>query len=261
MKRMILITAAFVLFIGCSWNAFAARELYFEIQKDDVLIATEGALYDVSSTGIHSAGYMMYFAAKDFTANKDLTVKKLKEAKVVVNKPDRKVVRAVFVMENQKGEIDNDYEHIVFLETRKGQPFLAVDSRFVYLGEGTHVCGINWGLEGNSEANRFKYYAYPKEGKVMNYNLGPLKSTQSNKIGVVNWLYAHDGKGEGAGLICAGLLGKGEDFIFINSVPQKKQLKKGDYIEVFFITMPISKNFKILQEIYDEIKTVKWAYE
>jgi len=57
------------------------------------------------------------------------------------------------------------------------------------------------------------------------------------------------------------LLGKGEDFIFINAVPQKKQLKKNNYIEVFFITMPISKNFKILQQIYDEIKTVKWVYE
>jgi len=62
-------------------------------------------------------------------------------------------------------------------------------------------------------------------------------------------------------LICPALLGKGEDFIFINAVPQKKQLKKNSYIEVFFITMPISKNFKILQQIYDEIKSVKWVYE
>ncbi len=251
----------FSVLIFFSPHAPAARELYVEIQKDDILLATQGALYDVSSTGIHSAGYMMYFAAKDFTANKDLVVKKLKEAKIVVDNPDRKVVKAVFLMENQKGVIDNDYQHIIFLETRKNYPFLAVDSRFVYLGDGNHACGINWGMEGNSEANKFRYYAYPKGNKVLNYKLGPLKATKSNKIGVVNWLYAHDGKGEGAGLICGGLLGKGEDFIFINSVPQKKNLKKGAYIEVFFITMPISKNFKILQQIYDEIKTVKWSYK
>lgn len=260
MKKFLLALWTLILLVGFQCTS-GAKELYVEVQEEDVLFATEGAIYDVSATGIHFAGYIMYFAARDFTANKDLIMKELKEAKIIVDRPDRKVVKAVFLMENQKGVIDNDYQHVVFLETRKDYPFLAVDSRFVYLGNSTHVCGINWGLEGNSEANRFKYYAYPEGKKVLNYKLGPLKSTQSNKIGVVNWLYAHDGKGEGAGLICAGVLGKGEDFIFINSAPQKKQLKKGNYIEVFFLTMPISKNFKILQQIYDEIKTVKWVYE
>ncbi|MCM8817425.1 MAG: hypothetical protein NC913_07970 [Candidatus Omnitrophica bacterium] len=261
MKRTSIIVGVLLLFLCCGVSVLPATELYVEIRQDDILIATKGALFAVSSDGIHSAGYMMYFAAKDFTANKDLTMGKLKEAKLVVDKPDRKVVKAVFMMENQKNVIDNDYQHVLFLEMRKGYPFLAVDSRFTYLGEGTHVCGINWGMEGSSDANKFKYFAYPEGGKILNFKMGPLKSTQSNKIGVKDWLYAHDGKGYGAGLICAGLLARGEDFIFINSVPQKKQLKKGNFIEVFFITMPISKNFKILQEIFDEIKTVKWVYE
>ena len=186
MKRILLMILP-VLFFICSGQA--RDKLYVEVQKEDVLIATESALYNVSADGIYSAGYIMYFGAKDFTANKDLTVKKLKEAKVVVDKPDRKVVKAVFLVENQNGIIDNNYEHVVFLEIRKNYPFLAVDSRFVYLGEGTHVCGINWGMSGNSDANRFKYYAYPDSGKTLNYKLGPLKATQSNKIGVVNWLY------------------------------------------------------------------------
>ncbi|MCX7704709.1 MAG: hypothetical protein N2115_00415 [bacterium] len=249
------------LFLFFVSSGLYARDLYIETRQDDVLIATEGALYAVSADGIHSAGYIMYFAAKDFTADKDLTMKKLKEAKLIVDKPDRKVVKAVFLMENQKNVIDNDYLHVMFLEIRKDYPFLAVDSRFTYLGEGTHVCGINWGMEGSSDANKFKYFAYPEGGKILNFKMGPLKSTQSNKIGVKDWLYAHDGKGYGAGLICAGILARGEDFIFINSVPQKKQLRKGNFVEVFFITMPISKNFKILQEIFDEIKTVKWVYE
>lgn len=264
MKRkkevLMCVLCAFLFFSVSSLNA-AKERLYVEIKEQDVLLATEGALYDVSSDGIYSAGYMMYFGAKDFTANKDLITGKMKEAKLVVDKPDRKVVKAIFSVENQNKVIDNDYLHVIFLEIRKNYPFIAVDSRFTYVGEGTHICGINWGMSGNSEANKFKYYAYPEGDKIMNYKLGPLKSTQSNKIGAVKWLYAHDGKGEGAGLICAGILGKGEDFIFINSVPQKKQLKKNEFIEVFFITMPISKDFKKLPAIFEEIKSVKWVYE
>ncbi len=258
--RGVVLSFLMVFLLGFHANA-AKEKLYVEIQKEDVLFATEGAMYDASVSAINSAGYIMYFAAKDFTANKDLVVRKMEDARFIVNTSERKVVKAVYLMENQNGVIDKDYRHVVFYEVRKGQPFLAVDSRFVYLGEGTHICGINWGMSGNSDNNRFKYYAYPKGGKVLNYKLGPLKSTQSNKIGVVEWLYAHDGKGYGAGLICAGILGKGEDFIFINSAPQKKQLKKNNYIEVFFITMPISKDFKKLSTIYNQIKNVEWKYE
>ncbi|HOJ31874.1 MAG TPA: hypothetical protein PK165_05235 [bacterium] len=96
MKRILLMILP-VLFFICSGQA--RDKLYVEVQKEDVLIATESALYNVSADGIYSAGYIMYFGAKDFTANKDLTVKKLKEAKVVVDKPDRKVVKAVFLVE------------------------------------------------------------------------------------------------------------------------------------------------------------------
>ncbi|HOK79438.1 MAG TPA: hypothetical protein PK303_00815 [bacterium] len=172
MKRILWLILPVLVFV-CSGQT--RDKLYVEVQKEDILLATEGALYNVSADGIYSAGYMMYFGAKDFTANKDLTVKKLKEAKIVVDKPDRKVVKAIFSIENQNNVIDDDYEHVIFLELRKNYPFLAVDSRFVYLGQGTHVCGINWGMSGNSDANRFKYYAYPESGKILNYKLGPLK--------------------------------------------------------------------------------------
>ncbi|MCM8833005.1 MAG: hypothetical protein NC816_03690 [Candidatus Omnitrophica bacterium] len=57
------------------------------------------------------------------------------------------------------------------------------------------------------------------------------------------------------------ILGKGEDFIFINSVPPKKKLSKGESIDVFMIFMPINKNFKILEELFQKIKDIKWEYE
>ncbi|MGI6595579.1 MAG: hypothetical protein ACOX1Z_02645 [Candidatus Ratteibacteria bacterium] len=38
------------------------------------------------------------------------------------------------------------------------------------------------------------------------------------------------------------MLGRGEDFIFLNSVPPKKKLKKGESLDLFMIFVPITKD-------------------
>jgi len=104
----------------------------------------------------------------------------------------------------------------------------------------------------------YKYYTIPQKDKILTYK---LEKTKKTKIGHANWIFANTGKGEGGGLIApAVILGKGEDFIFINSVPPKKKLSKGESIDVFMIFMPIEKNYKILEELFEKTKTIKWEY-
>lgn len=254
MKKNILYLVLF--FLSFQLKAVPADKFGYKIGKEDVFLFTQGNIYLVQPVSITSGGKMMYFAAKDFTANRDLLVQKLKEAKAVVDEKDRKVIDAKFSVGSRK-KIYSDYQLELFLEIRKEFPFLAIYSKFKYLGKGTHTCGINWAVD--SAYERFKYYTIPKKGKLLTYK---LKKTRRTKIGQANWIYVHSGKGEGAGLIApAVILGKGKDFIFINSVPPKKKLKKGESIDVFMIFMPINKNFKILPELYEKVKVIKWEYK
>jgi len=91
----------------------------------------------------------------------------------------------------------------------------------------------------------YKYYTIPKEGKSLTYRL--RDEAGNNKIGYAKWLYLHNGKGSGVGLICSALIGKGEDFIFINSVPPEKELSGTDSADVFMVYMPIEKKFQNTQ--------------
>ena len=252
MRKIIL--SLFLLVIPL--KGFCAEKFGYKIEKEDIFLFTKGNIYIVQAESIFSNGKMMYFAAKDFTAKRDLLVQKLKEAKVVVDEKDRKVINAKFSIGNDS-KVYPDYQLELFLEIRKEYPFLAIYSKFKYLGKGAHICGINWGVDSAYES--FKYYTIPKKGKILTYK---LKKTKRTKIGQANWIYVHNGKGEGAGLIAPAVIwGRGENFIFINSVPPKKKLKKGESIDVFMIFMPINKNFKILPQLYEKIKGVKWEYK
>ncbi len=231
--------------------------LYLKIEKDDAIFFTGGNMYIIQAESISSAGNMLYFAAKDFTADKDLIVKKIGKIELKVDKPERKVVKITMYLGDK--EIDPNYSLEIYSEIRKGMPFLALYSRFIYLGEGIHKCGINWGLSSPYVRDPYKYYTFPKEGKVITYRLA--SKSEENKIGYAKWLYVHNGKGVGAGLICPSMLGKGDDFIFINSVPPEKDLEKNDSCDIFMIFMPISKNFKILEKIYNTVAKIEWTFD
>jgi len=216
---------------------------------------THGNIYLIQAQSIVSGGYYLYFAARDFTAKKDLTVSKVKKIDMKVDEPERKVIKTTFSLEGKKKKIYSDYELEVFTEIRKEFPFLIIYSKFKYLGKGENKCGINWGAD---SPKGFKYYTIPKKGEIKTYKLVKTKRT---KIGQANWLFVNDGKGEGIGLIAPSVLfGKGENFVFINSVPRTKKLKKGKSLDTFMLFMPINKNFKILPELFEKIKNIKWEY-
>jgi hypothetical protein len=224
--------------------------------EKDVLLITEENNFLVQPQSIISNGNMLYFAAQDFTKKKELIVKRTKEVKVVKDEPKRKIIKATYALGDDKSEY-SDYSLVLFLEIREEYPFLAIYSKFIYNGEGVSECGINWAMENAYQP--YKYYTIPEKGKIMTYK---LEKTQKTKIGQANWIFANTGKGEGGGLIApAVILGKGENFIFINSVPPKKKLSKGESIDVFMIFMPIEKNYKILNELFEKIKNLKWEYD
>ena len=54
------------------------------------------------------------------------------------------------------------------------------------------------------------------------------------------------------------MLGKGEDFIFINTVPPKKKLKKGESADVFMVFFPVDKDFTSIPKKYEEIEKMEW---
>lgn len=251
MKKNFIILLFFSLLF--SSVSFAVDRFGCKTTKEDAFLYTQGNVYLIQSTSIICSGNMLYFAAKDFTAKKDLIVGKTEKIEVVVDKKDRKIVKITFAMESKK-KILPQYKLIVYGEIRREFPFLAIYSKFLYLGDKEkHLCGINWGL--SSAYKPFKYYAIPK-------GTYKLEKTRKTKIGHANWIFVNTGDGTGAGLIApAAILGKGEDFIFINSVPPKKRIKKGESIDVFMIFMPINKNWKILPQLFEKIKGIKWEYK
>jgi hypothetical protein len=244
------------LFLFFSGKCFSVVKFGYKFTPEkDVFLITEENNFLVQPQSIISRGNMLYFAAQDFTKNIELIVKRTKEVKVVKDEPKRKIIRVTYILGDEKNEY-TDYSLVLFLEIREEFPFLAIYSKFIYNGEGTSECGINWAMENAYEP--YKYYTIPEKGKIMTYK---LEKTKKTKIGQANWIFANTGEGEGGGLIAPSvILGKGENFIFINSVPPKKKLSKGESIDVFMIFMPIEKNYKILEELFEKIKNVKWEY-
>ena len=232
-------------------------KLFARVDKQDIIFYTGGIMYTVQSEGINLAGNMMYFAARDFTDNKDLITKKIEKIECRVDTPERKVYKITLQLGDKN--IDPEYRLEIFSEIKKGYPFLALYSKFFYLGNDVHKCGINWGLSSPYASDPYKYYTIPKENKFVTYRL--KDEAGNNKIGYTKWLYLHNGKGSGVGLICPAIIGKGEDFIFINSVPPEKELSGTDSADIFMVYMPIEKNFKILNQMYDEIMKMQWTFE
>jgi hypothetical protein len=228
----------------------------FRIIKDSVMMYTKGNIYVVSPECINCQNNLLYFAAQDSNANKNMISKKTENIEVITDEENKKVLKATFLL-GEDDKIFPDYKLELFLEMRREYPFLAIYSKFFYTGKDTHACGINWGLESYPEP-LYKYYTIPQKGKLNTYR---LVKTRRNKIGQANWIFANRGDGTGAGLIApAVILGKGEDFIFVNSVPPKKKLTKDESLDVFMIFMPIQKNFTILGKIFEEIKQIEWKY-
>jgi len=236
-------------------------KLGMRVDAEGVALATSGCLYYAQPACITTSGYILYFAAKDFTSNKDLLVKTLEKTEIRENSDTRKAVKATFGLA-ERDTVDPDYKLDVYLEVRKGYPFMAIYSKFAYVGEGSHECGINWGVsEGNASAReKFRYYTMPVEGKIRTFKLGKSGQGQE-KIGYSKWLYVHNGRGAGAGIICPYMLGKGEDFIFINSVPPKKELTRDMSLDIFMVFVPINKNFKMLDTWYSQTMKINWQFD
>jgi len=236
----------------------AASRFAYRISGEDVFFITENnSVFLVQPASIVCSGNMLYFAAQDFTAKKDFIVAKTKDIKVIIDEKNRKVVKETFLLADDKNKVSSDYELVLFLEIRQEFPFLAIYSKCVYTGSGIHECGVNWGLASAHEP--FKFYTIPQKGENKTY---PLVETKRTKIGQTNWIFANTGEGIGAGLIApAAILGRGKDFIFLNSVPPKKKLGKGESIDIFMIFLPVNKNYKILPELFEKIKNIKWEYK
>jgi hypothetical protein len=271
MKRMLaMAVCAMMLAAGGAFCAYAApvkkaaikpvkaAKFGMKVSPEDVIFYTQGNFFIIQSESINSGGNMLYFAAKDFTGGKDLIVKKIEKNEIKVDTPDRKVVKTTFLL-GDASSIDPNYKMELACEIRKDLPSLATYSRFIYTGPDVHSCSLNWGLSSAYAKNKYKYYTISKEGKVRTFKLGG--EAGDKKIGYTRWLYAHDGRGSGAGLICPAMLGKGEDFIFVNSVPPQKELATNQSMDVFLIFVPIYKNFKILNELYSKIAGISWKFE
>lgn len=255
-KRALSVFIFFLLLSSALISSSGANRFGYRTVINDVFFMTEGNMFLVQPESIVCSGNMIYFAAQDATAKKDLIVNKTKNIAVVVDENARKVVKMTFLLSDDKNTVYNDYELVLFLEIREGFPFLAMLSKFVYTGSGTRECGINWALDSAHEP--FKYYTIPHKGEIKTF---PLVKTKRTKIGQANWIFANKGDGVGGGLIApAAILGRGEDFIFLNSVPPKKKLSKGESIDLFMIFVPINKDFKILPELFEKIKSIKWEY-
>lgn len=258
MKKSLIYLVLALLFLGSTF--LSADDFGYKIADSGVILKTKNNLYIVEPDFIRTGNYLAYFAGKDSTNRKDMTVDKKKRIKVVMDKPDRKIVRLVCSLKDLEGNILKDYELELNLEIRKNLPCLIVMTKFRYLGEDKVLCIMNWGI-----SDSLKYYSVPGRGKVVTMKLpGRGRITRRTKIGIKPWIYAHAGKGEGIGLITPGLLGKQEDFIYVNYVKgrsQRKRLEKGKSMDLFMIFLPIEKGgTKPIASLYERVKNIEWNY-
>jgi len=258
MKKSLICLVLALLFLGATF--LAADDFGYKITDSEVILEVKDNLYIIEPDFIRAGNYLAYFAGKDSTSRKDMTVDKKKRIKVVMDKPDRKIVRLVCSLKDLEGNILKDYELELNLEIRKNLPCLIVMSKFRYLGGDRVLCIMNWGISDSLE-----YYSVPERGKVITMKLpGRGKITRRTKIGIKPWIYAHAGKGEGIGLITPGLLGKQEDFIYVNYVQgrsQRKRLERGKSMDLFMIFLPIEKGgTKPIASLYERVKNIEWNY-
>ena len=268
MKRFVILLVSLFVFLAFQGAmARAASEkvplterILVNIDKDGVAFFAGGAMYVIRADCIGLPKTLLYFTAKDFTKNKNFLIKKVEKVEQKVDTPDRKMVKVTMLVGDNKieNDIDQNYRLVLFAEIIKGEDYLVLYSKFLYLGEGTRKCGINWGFSSASDEDPFKYYTLPQKGKDMTYK---LSGSKKNKIGYAKWLYVHNGKGMGIGLVSPALLGKGEDFIFINTVPPTKDLKRNESSDVFMVWVPITDGYKVLEKTYEEINKIQWKFE
>ena len=102
----------------------------YRIVRDDVFFMVGNNTFLVQPVSIVSGGSMVYFAAQDFTGKRNLIVNRTKDIKVITDEKNRKVVRVTFLLgDDEKNNVYNDYELVLFLEIREGMPFLAIYSK------------------------------------------------------------------------------------------------------------------------------------
>ena len=253
-----LVLVLLLVFSNTAISNGAEDEFGYKIVKSGeefwkLVFTTEGNSYEVLSSTVRAGGCLIYFAGKDFTHHRDMMIDNIKELKVIKDEDNRKVVKVYFLLQDLEGKRVPDYSLEVSLEIRKGLPSLEMYSKLRYKGEERALTGLNWGI-----SDGFKYYAIPQKNEVKNYAL-PQKIGKftRTKIGVCPWIYAHGGKGEGLGVITSSLLGKGEDYIFVNSIPQKKRLGKNESMDVFILVCPV-KGYKPIASLYERVKNIDW---
>ncbi|MCD6521922.1 hypothetical protein J7K56_04060 [Candidatus Calescamantes bacterium] len=220
-----------------------------------ITLYAEGVKYDIIPTAIKVENYLLYFAAENLKEKKSMLMDDFKEVKVVRDEENKKDILTLIYLHDGKGHRINDYILQVTFEIWKGYPFLAFYSKLKYMGDKKAKTALNWGI-----GDHFKYYTIPKGRKVKTFKLQSKGrfSKRKTKIGKVAWVYAHSGKGYGLGIITPWLVGKGEDFLFVNPVPQVKYLKKGDTMDVFILIFPVKGGYKPVQTMFEKLRKVSW---
>lgn len=137
-----VLSALFIFMVGACFgeapkekNVPLKERLFVKVTKDDAIFFTSGAMYIIQADGIALPQSLLYFSAKDFTTNKELLIKKPEKIEFIFDDPQRKLVKATFLLGDNKVEsdINPNYRLEIYAEVRKGYPLIALTSRFIYL--------------------------------------------------------------------------------------------------------------------------------
>lgn len=228
-----------------------------------IVLRTQGKAYTMLASALRTEGYIAYFAGEDFTHRKELIMKEFKKIEVKKDTDDIKGIKAVILLQDQHGNIPEDYELVVCLQIRRDLPCLVVYPKLVYKGERPIEMAVNWGIIGD-----FQYYAYPHDSEVRARKLevrGLLRG-RARRLGrgAYPWVWPTCGGGYGLGIMTVGMLLKNppEREIVITDVPPKKRLKRGEFMDVPFIFLPTTPEeggYKPVSSLYEKIKGIEWG--
>ncbi|HOK57287.1 MAG TPA: hypothetical protein PKV21_07805 [bacterium] len=100
MKKSKVLFGLVLLFV---LNLFGITDFGYKFTPDkDILLMTEENNFLVQPQCIISKGNMLYFAAQDFTKNRELLIKKIKDVKVIKDELNRKILKVMYSLWDEK---------------------------------------------------------------------------------------------------------------------------------------------------------------
>ncbi|MBU0478454.1 beta-galactosidase trimerization domain-containing protein [bacterium] len=253
-NNILTIGALFLILFVFANTTFAEDQLYVNISKQDerITLASGDAVFTVKAakqTLITVSGCRTaLLTIQNKTDNFSMRPERLKEAKMVADDSEHKIVKAVFSLIDSTKDIGKeckDCELELLLEIKKDIPCLFLTSRIRNIGTSSFACYSSWG------------WFYGKDYTTPDLNVNSWKGKYGT-LPAVEWLYLSSlpkvGQMTGYGIITSETLQQTPfTSLLIMPTPSTQTIGPEDEIKMQMILLP-AKSAKEVESIYQKVQ-------